>query len=98
MNANRDAVAGIRSDIEFYLKMQPDSKIELQPAPAQPWGADEIRNQISILRQTVDTILKEEPGRPFDLGVTTISVTAESSPLSPVADSFAPKKSSTVRP
>ncbi len=88
LDANRDAVAGIRTNIEFWLKMHPDSKIELQPAPAQPWGADEIRNQISQLRQAVDTILKEESGQPFDLGVTTISVTAETSPLSPVTDSF----------
>ena len=88
LNASRDAVENIRTNLEFWLKMHPDSKIELKSAPAQPWGADEIRNQVSILRQTVDTILKEESSRPFDLGVTTISVTAESSPLSPVSDSF----------
>ena len=52
LNASRDAVENIRTNLEFWLKMHPDSKIELKQAPAQPWGADEIRNQVSILRQT----------------------------------------------
>jgi iron complex outermembrane recepter protein len=84
----RAAVEQIRTGIEFWVKMHPGSKIELKEAPAKPWGADELRNQVSQLHQAVDTILTEESGRPFELGITTVSVTAESSPLSPIVDGF----------
>ena len=85
---NRAAVVQIRNGVEFWLKLHPDSRIELAPAADQPWGTEEIRNQVSVLLQAVETIIKEESGRPFDLGVTAVSVTAEASPLSAVADSF----------
>jgi iron complex outermembrane receptor protein len=68
--------------------MPPVTNIELRPAPQQPWGVEEIRSQVSALRQAVESILKEDPCRPFDLGMTTVSITAEASPLSPVADTL----------
>lgn len=87
LTANKAAIVQIRTGIELWLKMHPDSKIELQAAPPEPWNAEELRKQVSSLRQAVDAILKEG-SRPFDLGVTSISVTAEASPLSPVSDSI----------
>jgi len=48
---------------------------------------EQLRDQVSVLSQAVEAISKEDPSRPFDIGVTQVSVTAESSPLSPVADS-----------
>jgi iron complex outermembrane receptor protein len=84
----RAAVVQIRNGVEFWLKLHPFSKIGLKPAPQQPWGIEEIRSQVSLLRQTVESILKEAPGQPFNLGVTEVSVTAEASPLSPMADSI----------
>lgn len=81
-------IVQIRNGVEFWMKMHPDSKIELQSAGPPPWGIEEMRSQVSALRQVVETILKEDPSRPFNLGMTTVSVTAEASPLSPVADTF----------
>ncbi len=84
----QDAIEQIRTGVEFWVKMHPASTIELKAAPAKPWGADELRNQATSLRKAIETILTEESGRPFELGVTTVSVTAESSPLSPITDSI----------
>ena len=84
----KDAVVQIRSGIELWLKLHPNTAITLPDAPPQPWSAEQVGSQVSLLLETVTAILKEGPGRPFDLGVTTISITAEASPLSPMADSF----------
>ena len=82
------AVVQIRNGVELWLKTHADAHIELRPAPQQPWGEEEIRGEVSALREAVESILKEDPGRPFNLGMTTVSVTAEASPLSPVSDSM----------
>jgi iron complex outermembrane recepter protein len=84
----RDAIVQIRAGVELWLKLHPDTTIKLPDAPPKPWSVEQAGSQVSLLRETVAAILKEDPGRPFDLGVTTVSVTAEASPLSPVADSF----------
>ena len=84
----RDAIVQIRAGIELWLKLHPDTVIKLPAAPPQPWTVEQMGSQVSLLRETVAAILKDNPGKPFDLGVTTVSVTAEASPLSPVADSF----------
>jgi iron complex outermembrane recepter protein len=88
LRINRGAVAHIRSGVELWLKMHPDTDIELQAAPPEPWNTDQLRDQVSALSKAVEAVLNEDQSRPFDLGVTTVSVTAEGSPLSPVADSF----------
>jgi iron complex outermembrane receptor protein len=84
----KDGVEQIRRGIELWIKMHPSTAVSLQPAPPQPWGVDEISNQVNLLHDTLDAILKEDPSRPFNLGVTTVSVTSEASPLSPLADSI----------
>jgi iron complex outermembrane recepter protein len=86
LEANRAVVLHIRNGVELWLKMHPDTKTELQPAPAQPWEGDDLRNQVSALGTAIAAILQEDPSRPFDMGMTLVSVTAEASPLSPVAD------------
>ena len=85
---NRAAIVQIRRGVDLWLKMHPGSEIDLPPAPPEPWIAALLRDQVSMLSQAVEAISKEDPGRPFDIGVTMVSVTAEASPLSPVADSF----------
>ncbi|MBN2242683.1 MAG: TonB-dependent receptor [Acidobacteria bacterium] len=85
LTINRDGIEQIRKGVELYIEMQPATEITIPPAPARPWDAKEIRNQIGILQQAVDAILKEDPNRPFSLGTTEISVTSEASPLSPTA-------------
>jgi iron complex outermembrane receptor protein len=82
------AIAQIRSGVDLWLKMHPSSKIAVAPAPPQPWGTEELHKQVAALSQAVEAILKEDPSRPFEIGVTLVSVTAEASPLSPVADSL----------
>jgi iron complex outermembrane recepter protein len=84
----QDAVEQIRSRIELWLKLHPDLKIDLASAPAHPWDVEKIRSQVTLLSETVATILREDKGRPFNLGVTTISVTEEASPISPLVDTF----------
>ena len=85
---NRAAIVQIRNGVDLWLRMHPDTKIELQAAPPEPWNADQLHGQVTALISAVDGILKEDPGRPFDMGVTMVSVTAEASPLSPVTDTF----------
>ncbi len=89
LELQRDAVAQIRAGVEFWLRLHPGTVVELPSAPGQPWSSEEIRKQVSLLRDAVEAIAKEDPGRPFELGVTEVSVTAEASPLSPVTDSIA---------
>lgn len=84
----RPAVQQIRNAVELWIKMHPSTEVKLEAAPAQPWGVAEIRKQVSALHSAVQAILKEDPSRPFELGVTTVSVTSEASPLSPLTDSI----------
>jgi iron complex outermembrane recepter protein len=84
--ANKDAVVQIRRNIDLWVKMHPDTKIELKAAADQPWGNDEVKNQVAALTTAIEAILKEDQDRPFNLGMTEISVTSEASPLSPMAE------------
>lgn len=84
----RATVVQIRKGVELWLKMHPDSKIELKAAADQPWGNEEARNQVVLLREALTAILAEGGERPFQLGVTEVSVTAEASPLSPLTDTL----------
>lgn len=84
----RDPIAQILAGVALWLKLHADTTIKLPEAPPQPWTVEQLGSQVSLLRETVAAILKEDSGRPFNLGVTTISVTAEASPLSPVADTL----------
>jgi iron complex outermembrane recepter protein len=81
-------VAQLRNAIEFWIKYHPSTKAILADAPKQPWGVKELRSQVAELQKAVETILKEDPNRPFHMGSTEISVSAEISPLSPVVDSL----------
>ncbi len=92
LQEQRDAVAQIRTGVEFWLKLHPSTTVALQPAPAQPWSSEDLVSQVSLLSKAVDTIIKEDSAQPFDLGVTVVSVTAEASPLSPVTDSVDSKE------
>ena len=85
----RTAVIRIRAEVEKWLKLHPDSKIVLKPAPAeQPWSAAETGDQVRFLRETVEEILREDPSRPFHLGVEQVTVEGSASTLSPVAGSI----------
>lgn len=81
-------VSNIRSQIENWLKVHPESNIKMPPGPGPQWTAEEASTQIGLLRETVASILKQDPDRPFHLGVEEVDVTAAMSPLSPVAESI----------
>ncbi|MEJ2110163.1 MAG: Plug domain-containing protein [Acidobacteriota bacterium] len=83
-----DSVEQIRKGLTFWLELHPQSAVRLPDAPEQPLDQGRIQSEISILSDTVETLLKQESLRPFELGVTEISVTSEMSPLSPIADSI----------
>ena len=87
LESQKDAVSQIRTGVEFWLKLHPGTTVQLQSAPPQPWNSEQILQQVSVLRDAIEAILKEDPNRSFELGVTEISVTAETSPLSPITDS-----------
>jgi iron complex outermembrane recepter protein len=86
LEAQRDAVTQIRTSVEFWIRLHPGTTIQLESAPPQPWNSDQILRQVSLLREAVDAIIKEDSGRSFELGATVISVSAELSPLSPITD------------
>jgi iron complex outermembrane recepter protein len=88
LEGQRDAVAQIRNGVELWLRLHPNTNIQLAAAPPQPWRSEQVSQQVSLLREAVEAIIKEDPGQAFELGVTIVSVTAEASPLSPVTDSI----------
>ncbi len=88
LTANKPAIVMIRKGIDLWLKMHPSTTVKLQPAPAEPWNAETIKAQVSSINEAIQAILKEDPSQPFNLGVTTVSVTSEASPLAPVTESI----------
>ena len=81
-------VAGIRKQLEEWIALHPGSLVDLSPAPQQPWTEEQLRAQIAVLKQAVQTLLKNDPNHPFDLGVTVVNVTASAAALSPVFDTM----------
>jgi iron complex outermembrane receptor protein len=97
LEQQRDAVIQIRSGVETWLKLRPDSNVQLQSAPPQPWNPEQMRQEVSVLREAVVALLKEDRGQPFELGTTVISVTAEVSPLAPVTDGMTNDETRSLR-
>jgi iron complex outermembrane receptor protein len=88
LEEQREGVAQILAGVELWSKLHPGSAVLLPSAPPRPWDVEQMRLLINGLREAVQGLLRQEAGRPFDLGVTEVSVTAETSPLSPIADSL----------
>ena len=86
--AQQDAIVRIRTEVESWLKLHPESKISLAPAPTRPWDQAQTTSQIHLLHDAVESIMQEDPSHPFHLGVTEVEVSAALSPLSPVAESI----------
>ncbi len=88
----RIGVAHVLSAIEFWLKLYPDSGVVLPAVPPQPWNAEQTGRLIAGLRESVQSLLAQNAGRPFKIGAFEISVTAETSPLSPVVTGISRKE------
>ena len=88
LRISRREIAQVFSGVEAWLSLHPGSTVTLPSAPQRPWNAEQMVSLIAALRTTVESLLKEDPGRPFQLGSMEITVTAETSPLSPVTSSL----------
>lgn len=88
LEEQREEVAQIFTGVELWLKLHPGSTFSLPSTPPQPWNAEQIRSLIAAYRKSVESLLKQDLDHPFNLGVTEVSVTAETSPLSPIAAGF----------
>ena len=84
----RATLSNIRAEVENWLKLHPDSNIKLPSELAQAGSAEQTRDQIKLLQETVASILKQDPDRPFHLGSAEVNVTGRTSELSPIADSI----------
>jgi iron complex outermembrane recepter protein len=84
----QDEIVNIRTGIEFWLRLHPDTTIELEEAPEPPLKSEQILKEAQNLRKAVDAILIEDRGQAFKLGATEITVAADQSILSPVTDSI----------
>ena len=61
LESQKDVVSQIRTGVEFWLKLHPGTAVQLQSAPPQPWNSEQIRQQVSVLRDAIEAILKEDP-------------------------------------
>ena len=78
----------IRIEVEAWLKLHPDARINLPPALFEGASAEQLHSQARALQQVVENIVKQDPNRPFHLGVAEVNVNATVSELSPIADSI----------
>ena len=88
LGEQQESVARIRTGVEFWIRLHPNTAIRLEAAPARPISSDQLLQEIKVLRETVAAIIKEDKGQSFELGMTIVSVTADASPLSPVTNSI----------
>jgi len=88
LEEQRDEVARIRTGVEFWIRLHPDTKVELEPASEQPLKSEQILKEAQLLRTALDDILKEDGSQAFKLGAMEVAVASEQSPLSPVAGSI----------
>lgn len=58
-----------------------------EPLPADP-PREALDSQLAALNRAVDEVIRQSPGTPFNLGVTTVTVSEALAPASPVADSI----------
>jgi iron complex outermembrane receptor protein len=82
----RARIAGIRTEIEEWIALHPGLRVDVPPAPQQPWTEEQTRAEIAVLKRAVETLLKSDPNHPFNLGVTVVHVTDSAAALSPVFD------------
>jgi iron complex outermembrane receptor protein len=86
--AQQDAIARVRTEVEGWLKLHPESKISLAAAPSRPWDQAQTLAQIHLLHDAVASIMQADPSHPFHLGAVQVNVTASVSELSTLSDSI----------
>jgi iron complex outermembrane receptor protein len=88
LEKQRAVVAQIYSGIDVWLKLHPESSVTLSSAPPKPWNAEQMQEMVAGMREAVQSLLGRHSVRAFELGPMEITVTAETSPLSPVISSL----------
>lgn len=81
-------VVEVRSELEKWLALRPDLKINLSPTPPQPWSEGQIKEEISELQRALSVIRPQEGTQPFSLGSVSVTVTGLLSSLSSSAQSI----------
>lgn len=84
----RAGTEAIVSAVRRWIDLYPGGGVAAPEVPARPWNDEVTRGVITRLGETVQKLLERSPGRPFELGTLEISVTAETSPLSPVVSTL----------
>jgi hypothetical protein len=79
-------VGAIRNQVIEWIALNPTSTVALPRLLDQPWSEAQFRDQIAVLTDTIERLLKEDPSQPFYLGITSVNVTAPGAALSPVSD------------
>ena len=78
----------LRTSIRDFTTAHPEIQITLpDPLPSHPSVSDAAR-YFAALKDAVDTVIKQSPGTPFNLGLVSVNVSASVSAPSPVADSM----------
>lgn len=88
LEEQRAVVAQIYSGIDVWLKLHPESSVTLSPAPPKPWNSGQMQEMVTGMHGAVQSLLEQDTGRAFELGPMEITVTAETSPLSPIISSL----------
>jgi iron complex outermembrane receptor protein len=86
--AQQGTILRIRFEVELWLKLHPDTKLQLPLLPSLPLGSEQAALHLMELQRVVETIVQLDPTRPFHLGVTEVEVSTALSPLSPTAESI----------
>jgi len=82
LEMERETLSRIRAGVEFWIRSNANANISLSAASSDP------AHETSLLIEAVAKILAQDRGQAFQLGMTSITVTAEASPLSPITDSI----------
>jgi len=86
--AQYGAIKQIRTEVEQWLKLHPNSDVRLLPLLENPTNPEQVMNEVHALHKAVEEIVKSDSTHPFHLGQTEVNVTATVSSVSPVSDSI----------
>jgi iron complex outermembrane receptor protein len=78
----------LRSSIASVCASRPEVRVDLPgPLPEHP-SREEMTKQLAALKTAVNDVIRQSPGTPFNLGHVAVTVTADTAPPAPVADSI----------
>ena len=82
----RSSAEALRSSLTAFAALHPTLRIDLpDPLPPMP-SPDSMKAQLAVLTAAVDDVVRQSPGTAFNLGVTTVTVSAVLAPPPTVSD------------